>query len=365
MLCAGVCATLALLAATAQPGAAAANSFKAIAVSGAGTVFVGGNGGVLASRDAGRTWRQVLGGHVDVTSLAFAGAQRGWAAGIDVIRGSGVLYGTSDGGKTWQQLGEPPGRPLRVVRFGDASHGLGVAGGSPLDADLSTELGARFHGGKLVATSDGGRTWQIREHPIGVDSACAIGSDVAYVGYEATVLFTDDAAQSVSYVLQPDIDTSGNWISQVACPSRNAVWALLTNDRRSNNARPYIVYRTTDAGAHWSAVLANPAARAMYARVTAAGAPGPYPGPMFAVDSLTAFVLGVDLSGKSGVSIVRTSDGGATWSAPSAVAPLAGAPLALAFADGLHGYVAGRGSSGDVIVATSDGGKSWRQVYPR
>lgn len=72
----------------------------ALTLAGQRVVSVGERGVILLSDDAGRQWRQARAVPVSVTlsAVAFADAQHGFAAGH-----SGVLLATRDGGETWQR----------------------------------------------------------------------------------------------------------------------------------------------------------------------------------------------------------------------------------------------------------------------
>lgn len=137
---------------------------------GARLVAVGERGMILLSDDGGARWQQAaVPVSVTLTSVHFADAQHGWAAGH-----SGVVLGTTDGGQSWTKLldgklaaarvaeeakkpgaspafaaeaerlvADGPDKPFLAIHFRDARHGL-VAGAY----------------GLLFSTADGGRTWQ-------------------------------------------------------------------------------------------------------------------------------------------------------------------------------------------------------------
>ena len=103
-------------------------------------IAVGDHGNVVISVDEGRTWTQSLvPTRVLLTGVSFPDAQHGWAVGHD-----GVILATSDGGLTWQRQddGKQSDTILLDVLFLDATHGFAV--------------GAY---GCFRATTDGGRTW--------------------------------------------------------------------------------------------------------------------------------------------------------------------------------------------------------------
>jgi photosystem II stability/assembly factor-like uncharacterized protein len=299
--------------------------------------------------------------------LSFANSLDGWAAGIDPIPGTGVLLGTTDGGHIWSKLIEPR-NPGREISFADPSVGYAVAGGSPVQAENASER-MLFTGGRLARTTDGGRSWAVLDNPYLVDTACAGGSQVAWAAYQAAVLRSDDKGYSFSHVLSPQIDTKRPWLAKVHCAGENAAWAEFTSEPAGMQQRPYVVYRTTDAGRTWQAVLMNKKTPDAYPQLTGGNdGPGPWPGPFAVVDPNTAFFFGIcSVCGERGaISVTGTTDGGATWQ-PVATVPdvtVAG-PVAVSFADDKHGWVVGTSANGSpVIAATADGGLTWTRQHP-
>ena len=104
-------------------------------------LYVGGHAAVVVSRDDGRTWQQV-------PSLAGADAM-GWAVTPDamLVGGHPGLYRSTDRGATFAQVGDA----------GDV-HALGGSGST-------LYLGSPEAG--LLASSDGGRSWQVRNAQAG------------------------------------------------------------------------------------------------------------------------------------------------------------------------------------------------------
>lgn len=106
------------------------------------SLYVGGHAAVAVSRDGGRSWQQV-------PSLAGADAM-GWAVTPDavLVGGHPGLYRSSDSGATF-------------ARVSDAAGDVHALGGSGSTVYLSSpEAG-------LVASSDGGRSWQVRNSQAG------------------------------------------------------------------------------------------------------------------------------------------------------------------------------------------------------
>jgi photosystem II stability/assembly factor-like uncharacterized protein len=115
----------------------------ASALAGKRIVAVGDYGAVILSDD-GRTFRQAAAvpTRAPLTSVYFIDDKQGWATGHD-----GTVLATGDGGESWQVLREERGkeRVLLSAWFENASHGLVVG---------------QF--GLALDTWDGGKTWQER-----------------------------------------------------------------------------------------------------------------------------------------------------------------------------------------------------------
>jgi photosystem II stability/assembly factor-like uncharacterized protein len=154
-------------------------------------LYVGGHQGVAASRDEGRTWRQI-------DSLAGADAM-GWAFTSEriLVGGHPGLYVSRDGGRTFRQENEGlPATDIHALGAGDsiiyaASPQAGVFsstdGGTSWDL-RTREAGQAFMGSILVdpedenhivapdmqngvvESTDGGRTWRVLHSLPGVMS---------------------------------------------------------------------------------------------------------------------------------------------------------------------------------------------------
>lgn len=103
-------------------------------------IAVGERGHILLSSDAGRSWLQrPAPTRATLTSVFFADARHGWAAGHDA-----VILRTVDGGNSWQKVHEEmESGPVLDLWFRDAGTGYAV--------------GAY---GLCLVTRDGGATWE-------------------------------------------------------------------------------------------------------------------------------------------------------------------------------------------------------------
>jgi photosystem II stability/assembly factor-like uncharacterized protein len=107
--------------------------------------LVGDGGFVATTNDLGHSWQSPSGefptgaaGQFDFCAVAVDGP-RVWIAGSPGTR----VFQSPDNGQTWQSFATGQTAPLRAIAFVDADHGWAVG-----------ELGA------ILATQDGGRTWQ-------------------------------------------------------------------------------------------------------------------------------------------------------------------------------------------------------------
>lgn len=118
-------------------------------------VAVGDHGVVLLSDDLGASFRQARAVPVStpLTGVSFADAQHGWAVGH-----WGAILASSDGGDSWQiqRLSTEEDRPLFAVHFFNARQGVAVGLWS-----------------LVLTTDDGGQTWreQALEAPPGYGHA--------------------------------------------------------------------------------------------------------------------------------------------------------------------------------------------------
>lgn len=144
----------------ALPGEAARATGTCLTTSGHHDVWFGtwdpaGNGRVLHSADAGRTWAssttQLPGGdtHEGVSTLAFRDRNTGLASGGTVATSGdvGTVNATKNGGKSWMTTRPPAGVRIGVAWVPDRRDTAVAVGRT--GSDIST---------------DGGRTWRLIDH---------------------------------------------------------------------------------------------------------------------------------------------------------------------------------------------------------
>lgn len=226
----------------------------------------------------------------------------------------GVVAQSEDAGGTWHQAPSPVSVTLTAVRFADAEHGFAVG-----------------HGGTVLATADGGRSWARR-----LD-----GKRLAQLALETAKASGDAATLRDAQQLVAD------------GPDKPLLDLLVLDARRAVVVGAYgVALATADAGATWQpwmARLDNPRGLHLYAirrlgqRIVIAGEQGlvlqsgdggqsfrrlalPYQGSFF-----TAELRGeqeIVVAGLRG-NVWRSQDAGATWAQVASPVPVSVTASAL------------------------------------
>lgn len=202
----------------------------AAASAGKRVVAVGDYGIVILSDD-GKHFHQAksVPTRAVLTSVFFLDDKQGWAAGHD-----GTVIASADGGETWQVLREEPGkeRALLSIWFENARHGLAVG---------------QF--GLALETEDGGKSWRERKlvdageagekHLLQIFAAPA---GLVFVAAEAGGVFRSE-------------DSGRNW-KLVQTDNKGSFWtglALRDGSLLLAGMRGHI-YRSGDRGLSWKEV---------------------------------------------------------------------------------------------------------------
>jgi photosystem II stability/assembly factor-like uncharacterized protein len=220
---------------------------------------------------------------------------------------------------------------------------------------------ASGNNGTIVRTADGGATWQRLMIPgaekLDFRDIAAVSADTAYAlsigsGESSRIYKTTDAGKT--WTLQ------FTNINPKAFFDAMAFWDANRGIAFSDSVDgQLVILRTENGGAAWTRV---PAA-ALPPALDNEGA--------FAASGTNVVVIGRDdvWIGTSGSRVLRSADGGRTWSA--ATTPLATGSSAgifsIAFRDTTHGIVVGgdyrkESEAVDNAAITSDGGKTWTAV---
>ena len=263
---------------------------------------VGSGGVVLSTTDAGATWaRQLSKTDIILRGAWFTSALEGWVVG----HGGTVLH-TLNAGLTWTQITSSASENLMDVYF--ATRDTGWVVGS---------------GGLILSTADRGKHWQRTLHGSAtLNSVMFAGTkDGWIVGDNGTVLGTHDRGVT--------------WFT-VPYATSQPLKSLWRHDAE----------RAVAVGAR-GVVL-----RTSVTPDSVAWAPGSNPGSLYQLegvclpDTLTGFAVGSNGTG----AVLRTSDGGETWT-PQAV----GGPglRGVFFLDARRGWVVG--DNGTIRHTTSSG----------
>lgn len=277
---------------------------------------VASESGILATSDGGQTWvRQAAEFDRELTAIEFVNARRGWAVGPYA-----VLH-TSDGGQTWIEQAVPtPTEPTATftdLSFIDERHGWvvgncgvviatadgGAAWETLVPGDCSKEARvpsltrvlfadaergwAVFPMGReasLLATLDGGRTWEAQ--PAAADVTDVFFADATSgwaVTAKGTILATFDGGRS--WARQPVPRASTHLLGVFFADVLHG-WAV----GMAGDEGPAVVFATRDGGRTWTEQSAP--VQALHGGI--------------ALTPTLAWAYGGD-------GLVHTADGGATW----------------------------------------------------
>lgn len=266
---------------------------------------------------AGSWVRQRTGTLAWLHSIFFLNDERGW-----VVGSRGTLLATVDGGKTWQAQPHPSGDVLRDIFFIDESNGWVLCERN--EYELKTKDDSRAY---LMQTTDGGSHWNRVNLGKSIDVRLlravfsTAGRGWAF-GEGGAVFFTQDAGS--------------NWIRQQT-PTRHLLLGgtFIDNDRGWIVGAGATILQTADGGETWH-LSRLPGAEGV--RFTAASF----------VDNRQGWAVG-------GAGIVyRTDNGGRTWQQQNS--GVAADLLDVKFVDAHEGWAVGTEGT---IVHTTDSGAHW------
>jgi photosystem II stability/assembly factor-like uncharacterized protein len=281
----------------------------------------------------------------------FANAQHGW-----YVNGAGKIYRSDDGGTRWTEQLSRPGTYFRCLGFVDSERGFAGNIGTDYFPGVTETT-------PLYRTADGGTTWQPVagiEGPA-VKGLCAI--DVlssrfinAGVLDQRTLIHAVGRVGGPAFLLR-SLDSGNSWRSSglaahaamaldvkffdeanglVFCGSDAAV-------ERSNA----LILRTTDGGRSWAPVYRS-------ARPFELTWKASFPSRDVGYATVQNYNPDATVNQRY---VVKTRDGGKTWTELPLVADHAVREFGIAFVNDNEGWV-GTTTSG---FETRDGGRSWRR----
>jgi photosystem II stability/assembly factor-like uncharacterized protein len=314
---------------------------------------------ILATTDGGRNWTVQYHGRFSLTSVDFISSRVGWAVG------TGALLATSDGGVHWAALPEPC--PLiRSVHFLSPEAGFAVAGGTS-DASADSGPATPEVGGRVLATSDGGRSWRVVPAPPDAQTVCFSDPRAGWLGADGRLYRSTDGG--MSWVATTTAPAGYRAMMIVQCAGAATAWALDTGELGSMEKQPYVGYHAGPAGTvpiFADQFFPQPGVRAE--------GPGPYAGPFSAISPSAAAFTGwcAPCGPGAGTAPQELVTGSGTVLTPVGNVSGLNVPEAASFVSARLGWVMGLviddpGSGLPVqrqrIVRTEDAGRTWQIQY--
>lgn len=291
----------------------------AVRVLGPDSFVVAGRCALRRSDDGGRTFTRLPWTASDasctggISSVSFPDASTGF-----LLLGNGNLLRSTDAGRTWSRRTAVPGTAATSASSGVVP--TDVVFTSPSVGFTAT------NGGSVFATADAGNTWTpVVDEPFAIRSLTFPAPGVGYaVGDAPFALKTTDGG--VHWTEQP-LPAGAPGLAVVRCATADLCLAV------SNRGDQLL--RTADGGATWTSLsVANKALRAAaFASPTRAVAVG------------------------DGGATVLSDDGGATFSPLGGALP--GRFTGLRSAGRTVAYAYGQGGA---LARTTNGGQSWREI---
>jgi photosystem II stability/assembly factor-like uncharacterized protein len=327
------------------------------------TGFMGANGGLVRTSDAGQNW-QLRSGYPDcpvVYGMDFRDENVGLASGYVPATSQDGVFKTSDGGVTWTRK---------------------LASGSNDVIFLSDSVALATAGTQIYRSQDAGETWTPTGATITtglMDIERVTSTVIAGVSGSGDVWLSIDGGFSWSQKLEGEGDLPADWAVRFSDAQRGKVvgqggaifstedggltWSRLNRGiGRDWNAIVALsdtnlvlaghhgyVQTSNDGGAHWTTQILDP--------------------PTFGRDTSFSDMAVLGPSSIMAVghwgSLFRSQDGGASWENMSSALNPSYYPNAITFTDALNGWIAGwdyNTGPKSYVRRTSDGGLTWQTV---
>jgi photosystem II stability/assembly factor-like uncharacterized protein len=215
------------------------------------SIGTGESSRVYKTTDAGAHWTILLQnpdakGFFD--EMAFWNPQQGILVG-DQVDGQMVVMATSDGGATWQRMKMPPAIPGEGA-FAASGTGITVMG----DHDVWIGTGG-LGAARIYHSGDSGRTWSVGPTPVRADSASAGIFSLAFSDPLHGIAVGGDYSKSSDSTDNIAVTTDGGktWIQPSGAPPngfRSAV-AYIADGKIWIAAGPSGADISTDGGQNW------------------------------------------------------------------------------------------------------------------
>jgi photosystem II stability/assembly factor-like uncharacterized protein len=316
--------------------------------------WLGSAGAILATADGGGTWHKAWSGAGTVLELAALDRRHAWAVvahvATDGTLSAPELLGTTNGGVRWNATKLV--HRVAALDFVSPSVGWAIEIGS-------TDGSANFGGGpqgRLLHTTDGGRTWTDGGAGIAT-AACFLDGRRGWATGGSTIRRTVDGGRTWRVVAKRP-NAAFAFDSALTCKG-GSLWLFQDIPNGAGGHVNYAGLRSTDGGRTWRHILAN----AFFEDTpTTIGHADDEPGPFTAPGAATGIELGVSPAAEE-ASVTVTRDGGRTWHRTTLEGLTSAGPIT--FPDSRHGFVLGSNTGQqDVLLATADGGRTWSERWP-
>jgi photosystem II stability/assembly factor-like uncharacterized protein len=271
----------------------------------------------VCSTASASTWqRQRTSSMAWLHAVFFIDQSRGWAVGS-----RGTLLATKDGGKSWQAKAQPTGDVIRDIHFYDESNGLLVCERNIYELKSNEE--PRSY---LMKTVDGGETWK----RVVMRGADALITRAIFSGDGRGWAFGEGGSIFITR------DSGANWI-KLQTPTRYLLLGGTFIDERNGwlVGAGSTLLQTSDGGETWHHGRLQQVAKIRFTSTSF-------------VNARLGWAVG------SGGAIYRTANGGISWQAQSS--GMNSDLFDVKFLDASEGWAVG---AEGVVLHTTNGGLRW------
>ncbi|THF73446.1 WD40/YVTN/BNR-like repeat-containing protein [Cohnella fermenti] len=311
--------------------------------------WAGGDGWIARTDDGGKSWKVQYSQSSPVVQIFALNDRQVWAT-LDTESSKGLqLIRSTDGGDSWSEAGVVPDNGFLHFR----SEKEGFSGSS--------------------RTTDGGATWATPREPEGLigdvyfhDAKNGWAVRKGSGKFEFLHSADDGKTWTVVFTRESEVVPTN---AVIRSTGGNDVWIELIGDSGMTQTS-YSLFHTSDGGKSWTPVLVKNGAGSgpapgftMDDKNKPADGLGTSPGDLYVVDPKTAIAGGQCQACDTPNTLVRTTDGGKSWTAVKDEFPGYGQQL-LAATDADHIWLVANDSSEPSALFTSDdGGATWSRVH--
>lgn len=263
----------------------------------------------------------------------------GWSVGA-ASDGSGSIVRSTDGGASWTRQG-----------LGQIAN-VDMQGVAAVDENTAWVVGDTDGYATIYRTTDGGTTWNRKGSAATLPDSDAYkittwGRDSAWVVGPGSILHTADGGES--WTNQCPADFSTNALQGVWTPDGQTIWVGGKPQLDPVSGQTYaLILKSTDGGQSW-------------ARQTGQGTTSPlrhwdHVNGITAVDGLHAWAEGGGHDGQPSNVMLRTTDGGETWTAHEGGGEFDGNEIHAVDENVVWAV------NDSTIFRTLDGGETWQNV---